>query len=536
MNYLIKLNKLAFLILFPLSFFTQNVSKSQYNWYNNNGYALNTDLAYKKVLKGKESKPVIVAIIDSGVDVEHEDLKTNIWVNKDEIPNNNIDDDNNGFIDDVNGWNFLGNSNGENLNDVRLELSRLYATLSKKFKDLDSSEIEKNLTQEYSLFIEVKQKYEKKRNGIQSQVESFNQMLDMMSDADSILKVHFKGNYVYKDLKKLKKDHPQYKNAQKILSLRFFGLSFSSFKGQVKYFQKQLEYNYNAEIDPRAEIIGDDVSNIKDDKYGNNNVEGPDASHGTHCAGIIGAVRGNGIGNDGVAQNVKLMSVRAVPNGDEWDKDIALAIRYAVDNGANIVNMSFGKAYSPEKQMVIDAVRYAEENDVLLVHAAGNSSLNNDNHDHFPTPIYPTMKEPFKNWIEVGASTRFGKPKFKKGVLKRVGLAARFSNYGAKSVDIFAPGHDIYSTIPDNKYDLYNGTSMAAPMVSGLAALLKSYYPNYTMLEIKNIILKSAKDYSDFETVLPGSSSEEVTFDKLCSTAGVANVYNAVLLAEKRLK
>ncbi len=530
------LNFYCFIFFFPLLINAQKVTKNQLNWYNGKGNAMFTDLSYQKILKNKESKSVIVAIIDSGVDVEHEDLKTNIWVNQDEIPNNNIDDDNNGFIDDVNGWNFLGNSSGENLNNVRLELSRLYADLSIKFKDLGVNEIESELKEEYSLFTEIKEKYEKKRNGIKNQVESFSQMLGMMSLADSLLKVYFKGNYLHKDLKKLKKNHPQYDNAQKIITLHIFGLSFNSFKDQVNYLQKQLDYNYNANIDPRAEIIGDDPSNIEDDKYGNNDVEGPDAGHGTHCAGIIGAIRNNNLGNDGVAQNVKLMSVRAVPNGDEWDKDIALAIRYAVDNGAKVINMSFGKAYSPEQEMVINAIRYAEKNDVLLVHAAGNSSSNNDISDHYPAPKYPSMKKPFTNWIEVGASTRFSKAKVKKGYLKRDGLAAEFSNYGAKSVDIFAPGHDIYSTVPNNKYDLYNGTSMAAPMVSGVAALLKSYYPQFSMLEVKNIIIQSAEDCNGLNTLLPGSITKEISFSKLCSTGGLVNVYNAIQLAEKKTK
>ena len=525
-----------FVFFFPILVNAQQASKKQLNWYNGKGKAMFTDLSYQKILNEKESKPVVVAIIDSGVDVEHEDLKDNIWVNQKEIPNNNIDDDQNGYVDDVYGWNFLGNKDGEHLNDVRLEVSRIYAKLNKKFEDMDSANVPKNQIDEYQLFLKVKHKYETKRSSLKGEIISYVQLFDVMFDAEQELKKHYGGEYTFKDLKKIKKQHPQYKNAQKVKGLKYLGLSFSSFEKQIEYFKKQLEFNYNANIDPRAEIIGDDPSDIKDNNYGNNDVEGPDAGHGTHCAGIIGAIRNNGLGNDGVAQNVKLMSVRAVPNGDEWDKDIALAIRYAVDNGAKVINMSFGKGYSPEKQMVINAIRYAEENDVLLVHAAGNSSLNNDISDHYPTPRYPSMIKPFTNWIEVGASTRFSKAKVKKGYLKRDGLAAEFSNYGAKSVDVFAPGHDIYSTVPDNKYDLYNGTSMAAPMVSGVAALLKSYYPQFSMVDIKNIILQSAQDYKDFTTLLPGSSSKEVSFSKLCSTGGIANVYNAVQLAEKKAK
>ena len=319
-----------------------------------------------------------------------------------------------------------------------------------------------------------------------------------------------------------------------MIRLNKFGFDYLSTKEYVDYYQDQLAYNYNPAIDPRAEVIGDDPSNFEDKNYGNNNVVGPDAGHGTHCAGIIGALRGNEIGNDGIAGNVQIMSIRAVPNGDEWDKDIALSIRYAVDNGAQVVNMSFGKKYSPHKEGVIDAIKYAEKKGVLLIHAAGNESIDIDLIKNYPTPMYPSMTNKFSNWIEVGASTRFKDPKVKKGILKRDGLAADFSNYGANNVDVFAPGFDIYSTIPNNKYELSDGTSMAAPMVTGLAALLKSYYPNFTMLEIREIILESVQEFKDYKIVLPGNVDKEIKFGKLCITGGVINVYNAVLLAEKR--
>lgn len=522
------------LLLFPFVLNAQ-VDKKIINWYNSSS-GLNTNKAYEMVLAEKQSRPVIVAIIDSGVDIEHEDLQKNIWINEGEIPNNNIDDDNNGYIDDVNGWNFLGNANGENINDVRLEVTRIYAQLKDKYSTTIENEDSLLKNPEYKLFIEVSDKVEGKIAQGKKESESYRDVLEAFTEFDKKLRKYFDGNYSYKQLKKVNKKSEIYNEAENMKSLYKSGLSFSSFKSMVEYSTDQLAYNYNPNIDPRAEVIGDDPFNIDNNNYGNNDVEGPDAGHGTHCAGIVGAIRNNDIGNNGVADNVKIMSVRAVPNGDEWDKDIALAIRYAVDNGAQVINMSFGKAYSPNKEFVINAIRYAEQKGVLLVHAAGNESLNNDISAHFPTPKYPSMIENFTNWIEVGASTRFKKAKVKNGYLKRDGLAAEFSNYGEDLVDVFAPGHDIYSTVPNSDYDVYNGTSMAAPMVAGVAALIKSYYPKLSMFDIKDIIFKSVSDFNELTTLLPGSTEKEVNFGKLCKTGGVVNVYNAVLLAEKKSK
>ena len=526
------------LIFLLLPFFVpaQKVSKEVLNWYNKGDFGMHTEMAYSKVLNSKKSNPVIVAIIDTGVDIDHEDLAKNIWVNEDEIPGNNIDDDKNGYVDDINGWNFLGNADGENINDVRLEVTRIYASLREKYDSLNKDDISDKDMSEYNLYLEVKQKVEKKISEGKKEAERYVSALEVFGGFDKQLRDHFDGDYNLKQLKEVKKKSDLYAAASTMKSIYRAGLSYESFKSMVKYSTDELDYNYNPDIDPRAVIIGDDPFDIEDNKYGNNDVEGPDAGHGTHCAGIVGAVRNNGIGNDGVANNVKLMSVRAVPNGDEWDKDIALAIKYAVDNGADVINMSFGKAYSPSKEFVIDAVRYAEEKGVLLVHAAGNESLNNDTNSHFPTPRYSSMSENFNNWIEVGASTRFKKAKVKKDYLVRDGLAAEFSNYGKEYVDVFAPGHDIYSTVPSSKYDTYNGTSMAAPMVAGVAALLKSYYPSLSMFDIRDIIFQSVTDYNDHLTLLPGSIEKEVAFGDLSVTGGVVNVYNAVLLAEKGVK
>ncbi|GAB5418258.1 MAG: S8 family peptidase [Crocinitomicaceae bacterium] len=529
LSHLLTATTFTFIFITTISW-GQDVSDELKNWYNGPELGMNTDEAYATLLKGKSSTTVIVAVIDSGVDTEHEDLKGQIWVNEDEIAGNGIDDDHNGYIDDVHGWNFLGNSEGENLHSVRLEVTRLYAELRSKYASASASDITPEQQEEWDLYQKVKEDVESER----SDAKEFK--LEMKETYEGITNIHnavsgrLGEDYTVKDLKALKKDPQLGEPAKIMMKLMKLGLGYHDLKEYMDYNDEILDYNYNPYIDPRKDIIGDDVSDFTAG-YGNNDYDGPDASHGTHCAGIIGAVRGNGIGNNGIAADVKIMSLRAVPNGDEWDKDIALAVRYAVDNGAQVINMSFGKSYSPEQEQIIAAFRYAEENGVLVVHAAGNEASDNDDSENYPRPQYASMSSKFSNWIEVGASTRHKKAKVKKGEIKRDGIAADFSNYGDQMVDVFAPGHDIYSTIPDNEYDLFDGTSMAGPMVSGVAALIKSYYPELTMFEVREIILSSAQK-TDREMPLPGDPEQMVTLSDLCVTGGIANVYNAVQTAE----
>ncbi len=518
-----KFKALLFVLTLMLSYvgMSQDVNKKILNWYNGKKYGMSTDLAYKKLLAAKKSTTVVVAVIDSGVDIEHEDLKGVIWTNEDEIPNNGIDDDKNGYIDDVHGWSFLGNTKGENVKEEQLEMTRIYARYETKYDGKSYVDLNDEEKKEYDLYKEVRELVEKNLKTNKGTLEKMAPVVKIYTEADEKVKKHLGRDYTMKDLKSLAKDEKVGEDASKLLKVKG-AAGVEGLSGYMDYLENQVNFYYNKEFNAR-EILGDDPSDFSDVNYGSNDVEGPDAMHGTHCSGIIAAVRGNGIGNDGVANDVRIMSIRTVPDGDERDKDVALAIRYAVDNGAKVVNMSFGKAYSPYQKEVISAIRYAEEKGVLLVHAAGNSSKDIDVENNFPRPQYASMSSKFTNWIEVGASTRYKKR-----------LAASFSNYGDQMVDVYAPGLEIYSTVPESEYETTQGTSMAAPMVAGVAALLKSYYPSLTMVEIKEIILKSAKDVSAKETPRPGSE-DKVPFKELCVTGGIANVYNAVLMAEEKV-
>lgn len=453
------------------------------NWYNGKGPGMNTESAYK-MLKKRTSETVVVAIIDSGMDIEHEDLQGRIWVNEDEIAGNGIDDDNNGYIDDVHGWNFLGNANGENANDIRLEMTRIYAELDKKYGEMPVQITSEEDSEEYALYLEVKEEVEANRAYAAQVLPIIKQRMENGSE----------------EMKQ-------------------------QMKGALDYFETQLNVHYNPDHNGRA-IIGDDPNDFSDTNYGNNDVEGPDALHGTHVGGIVGAVRGNEIGYDGVANDVRLMSLRAVPNGDEFDKDIALAIRYAVDNGAMVINMSFGKSYSPHAEEVFEAFKYADSKGVLLVHAAGNDSKNIDEEPNFPTSMYDFQQQKLDHFITIGASTRY---------LKDDMLPAPFSNYAKRGVDVFAPGFEILNTVPQSDYQELQGTSMACPMVSGAAAFLKSYFPEMSMKEIKDVLLESATSYRGELQIKPGGMSRDeelesdmADFGNMSTTGAIINLKEAV--------
>lgn len=507
--------------IFGTGFAQTAVDKDVLNWYNRTAPGMGTESAYSLV-KDKTPVPVVVGVIDSGVDTDHEDLKGQIWVNTKEIPGNGKDDDGNGYIDDVNGWNFLGGADGKNAENENLEYVRIYKAGRAKFEGKQEGEINLNDQAAYKLWVECRDKMKKERAEAETMLSQYTMLRDQVLPVVPMMVKKAMGvqSYTLEDLKKWKPKNENDKQIRELaIQIESGELSKEDVDEGIKHFNDQLDYNLNPDFDGRK-VVGDDPDNFDQKNYGNGDVKGPDATHGTHVAGIIGALRGNGLGGDGVAAPVKIMSVRTVPNGDEYDKDVALAIRYAVDNGAQVINMSFGKAYSVHQKEVYEAMKYAESKGVLLIHAAGNDAENIDNTPNFPAVKFSFQTEDFKNVITVGASTR----------VKKGQLAASFSNYG-KGVDVFAPGFEIYNTIPGNKYKKLQGTSMAAPMVTGVAAFLKAYFPKLTMFEIKDIIIKSATPYGKTKQVKPGSE-EVVTFDTLSKSGAVVNLEAAVKMAE----
>ena len=478
-------------------------------------YGAGVEKAYE-TLKGKKSKTVIVAVIDGGVDIDHEDLKGVIWTNPGEIPNNGIDDDHNGYIDDVHGWSFLGGKNGD-VNYESTELARLYQQMTKKFKDADTTRLSVSDAKEFKEYKTIKHTFLKE----QAEDDSKLQSIEMFADFLDHVKKTNNGVLSKKSLKVYVPENKKEKKIKKYLKvILLLGVKPEELDGEIAEGRKMLEssvkYNKMNVDSIREYLVGDDVNNANQRYYGCNRVKGPDALHGTHVAGIIAAVRNNKIGINGIADDVKIMPIRAVPNGDERDKDIANAIRYAVDNGATVINMSFGKNYSPDKKLVDEAVKYALSKDVLLVHAAGNESKDNDTVISFPNPDMQSGTI-VPNWIEVGAS----------GDKKGKNLIGSFSNYGKAKVDLFAPGVDIYSTIPDNKYIKESGTSMASPVAAGVAALIRSYFPELKAEEVKAVLMKSVQPYKK-RVKKPGARRGKVKVTELCISGGFINANNAV--------
>lgn len=551
------------------------------NWFNldltlDGYFGISTEKAYLELLKDRKPKQkIVVAVIDGGTDIKHEDLKDVLWTNKKEIPGNGIDDDGNGYVDDIHGWNFIGSKKG-NLAHDNLELVRIKRKLEPKYRSvirttvLDSTEKE-----EYNLYRRVVSDFGKKYDEASSVFPIYIAIKKVM---DSVALVNQKKIPSLDDMEKYKADDEMQEYIKKIVregskdegSIEKF---YQSIEKGHKELEQMLKYNLNENYDERAALVGDDYENSNERIYGNNDVAGPDADHGTHVSGIIGANRNNDIGIKGVANNVSIMTIRVVPQGDERDKDVANGIRYAVDNGARVVNMSFGKGYKWDKKVVDEAIKYAESKGVLLVHAAGNDNQNNDLTDNFPNKYYDTPEseayakknkklevKPFvapapntmnggpigsprragltkvapldttryqlphaKNWLEVGASAYKDDDNLK----------ASFSNFGKYNVDVFAPGFMINSTVPNSKYEEFDGTSMAAPVVSGLAALILSYHPELTAVDVKDIIMKSVTKVA--RRVKYKNDKDEtvrVNFSEICVSGGIVNAYNALKLAE----
>ncbi|MFY0631901.1 MAG: S8 family peptidase [Flavobacteriaceae bacterium] len=474
---------------------------------------MSVEKAYQ-FLEGKKGTQIIVAVVDSGTDLEHEDLKDVAWVNPKEIAGNGIDDDKNGFIDDVNGWNFLG--------EIYKENAELYRIVK-----------DPKLADEKT-YKRAKAAYDKKVKEATTNKQRYGQILQAVTFANtSIIKKLNKKTYKKEDLKSIDASNPEMARSVAIAN-QMFDLGLSSLQEAIDELTSlvsnaddllagsALKKNYRS-------VLNDDENSMATKIYGDNKSghSTKKESHGTHVSGIVAATRNNGVGMNGVATNVKLMAVRVVPDGDEYDKDVALGIRYAVDNGAKVINMSFGKGYSPKVQWVYDAIKYAAEKDVLIVHAAGNDSKDIDVQANFPNDSPDKVNEITDNYITIGAiSSNYNE-----------NMPASFTNYGKVNVDIFAPGVKIYSTTPESEYAYKGGTSMASPGAAGVAALIRSYYPKLTASQVKRILMNSGTKI-DLEVIKPGSGSSEnptgvkVPFADLSVTGRIVNAYNALKMAD----
>lgn len=527
----------AFLASFSFAFAQDKMQDNDLKtWYHKdfsttNVYGVNTNNAYKFLeSKGLKPRTIVVGVLDSGVEVDHPGLINNMWKNPNEIPNNGIDDDKNGYVDDIYGWNFIGGKTAD-VDADNLEVTRMVKKYQPIFEGTDSAKNRANqakMPEEYAIYQKSKKLYDEKgseakqyyhyfsgfNNAIPSIVKTLNGKKLTKANLAAIKPASQEDSRNLQILNSLVQDAGNVGKTPKEVE----ELLRKEIEGALKHYESQATKHYNLDFDPRAEIVGDNYDNYNEKHYGNNHYEGPDASHGTHVSGIIAGLPHGNEAQYGVAHKVaKIMTVRAVPDGDERDKDVANAIRYAVDNGAKILNMSFGKAVSPGKKHVWDAMKYAEKKGVLLVKAAGNDNQNIGENEYFPTNFMKQSDEkPFvSNMIVVGASTNNSQ-----------NLRARFSNYNGKMVDVFAPGQEIYSTVPDAKYEYLQGTSMASPVVAGAAAVLWAYMPSLTPQQIKEALVKTVN-----KSTVNANVDSNANFDQISVAGGVIDLYKAAQYA-----
>ena len=503
------------------------------NWYQldlkTDGYfGISLNQAYR-FLNGKKSQTVVVGIIDSGIDTLQNDLKTVLWTNTKEIKGNGKDDDHNGYIDDIHGWNFLGGAGGKSDFSETAEEVREYHKLSPKYANA-TAETTGN-KKEYAYWLQVKAQYDSTTIKAHNDIARLTPIVKALVETSGIIKKELKldaGQFFTKaDIENLRAKDNTLEQVKKLWLIIFYGEVSAS--TNVKVINDLNEYmtRVNNEISPdleaRKRIVGDDPDILKGKAYGNNMLKYLDCSHGTDVAGIIGAARNNGYGIDGIADNVKLMPLKASPIGDEYDKDIANAIYYAVNNGAKVINMSFGKKISPHKEWVDEAFKYAAKHDVLLVIASGNENEDMDIKPDYPNDIFENGSvTDEKNVINVGAS----------GIKQDENLVAPFSNYGKKNVDVFAPGIKITSVDMDAEFVTNDGTSFSAPIVSGIAALILEYYPELSAAQVKQAIMESASPLNTTLVLKPGTS-QKVDFATLSKSGGIVNANLALQIASK---
>jgi subtilisin family serine protease len=508
-----------------------SLQKEFVNWYNLSpdvdkieGAAV--EQAYTELLNDrKPAKKIVVAVIDGGVDIHHPELAGKIWINSDEIAGNGVDDDNNGYVDDVNGWNFIGNAKGENIVMENMEYVRILRELTPRFVKIASrNEVSADNMSDYDLYLRCKEEYDREYKKYTSYRNGLEQFEQRIKGPETVLKAHLKKDIITKEDVEAIKTNDELVKESRDFFLKLFknGFSYKGIASMKDNTNEYLDYRLNLDFDARK-VIADNPTDMNDYQYGNNDVRGERSFHGTLVSGIIAAQRNNNIGINGIAGEVDIMVLRVVPDGDERDKDVALAIRYAVDNGANIINMSFGKYFSLHSHLMDDAIKYADERNVLMVKSAGNEADNLDLIECYPSKTFADGGSA-KNWLTIGSTSNKKGKKF----------CGSFSNYGKTRVDLFAPGVNIVSLIPENKYDMANGTSFSGPVVSGVAALVWSYFPELTASELKDILLHSVNKYPKLKVYVPGTKKKKAKFSELSVTGGTVSAYEAIKLANAR--
>jgi subtilisin family serine protease len=499
----------------------------------------------QQLLTDLKLKPtsIIIAVLDGGIDTAHPQIKPLLWNNPKEIPGNALDDDKNGYVDDLHGWNFLGNAAGENINKASDEKSRIYHRYKDVFKkdNLDSASWDATKKHTYKI-------WQQAANEIVFTDEDADKLSFIKMARNAVIKMGVilikeiedsnfttEGLETYQPIGKITAD-------TKISYLRTMqALGIDRSTGHHSIVEELNEYISGKEKsavsidtppeDLRKNITKDQYENLNDQFYGNNNITGPNAKHGTHVAGLAAGIIDTIFNKTKFINPIQIMGVRVVPDGDEYDKDIALGIRYAVNNGAKIINMSFGKSFSPEQPWVDSAIRYAASKDVLIIHSAGNESYDLNVKSVYPNPYSNVFKDKAINMITVGASS---------DPVIAESIVTDFSNYGNKIVDLLSPGKKIYSSLPNQQYGFLDGTSMSAPILSHIAALVRAYFPKLSAEDVKAILLQSCWKPNDQSTLFPNSLDQSKRLNDISAEGGIVNaalaIQNAALFQKNKYK
>lgn len=487
-------------------------------------YGISLYKAYDFLSTFPQKRKCVVAVIDGGGELDHVDLKNVLWTNKGEIPGNGIDDDNNGYIDDVHGWNFLGKPDGTTFQDGISEGDREFLKLSHRYFGRDPT-----MTPEQRMYFGTKVIPNSNFAKGYLQATGIPGYVKYIEDFCTFISTNFRDKQevsVRKAIEKMQADETLRKDRERYNAFGYFVVRLDSLKNvPLDQYEEHLVQNFekwgtaaitklNEDVKKGREIEAEKIDPVTNKRYqGNGNLASLSMEHGTHVGGIIGADRHNNSDFFGIA-DVELMFVRVLAGKgcDEEDQDVANAIRYAVDNGANIINMSFGKFLSIDPKSVEKALEYAKKKGVMVVMAAGNETVNRD-----VVARYPQCNSKSENIIVVGASD----PR---------GMTTVFSNFGKKTVHVFAPGFKIYSAFPGSSYKELSGTSMAAPVVTGIVALLWNYFPELKPKDLKKIILDTGIEGAKWTVRrrIDADKYKELSFKDMSVTGKIVNAENAV--------
>jgi subtilisin family serine protease len=488
--------------------------------------------------------PIIIAVLDGGIDTTHPQIKPILWRNPKEIPGNALDDDKNGYVDDLHGWNFLGNAAGENINKASDEKSRVYHRYKNEFKQdkLDSTSWDLTKKQAYKIWQQAAAE-------IVFTDEDVDNLSFIKMARNAVVKMGVilireieDSNFTteqletYQPIGKLTADTKiSYLRTMQALGIDRLAGHHSIVEDLNEYISGKEQSAVSIDTPPedlRKKITKDQYDNFNDQYYGNNDITGPNAKHGTHVAGLAAGIVDTNFNKSNFNNPIQIMGLRVVPDGDEYDKDVALGIRYAVNNGAKIINMSFGKSYSPEQPWVDSAIRYAASKDVLIIHSAGNESYDLNSKSVYPSPYSNVFKDRANNMMTVGASND---PVIAESIL------TDFSNFGNQVVDLLSPGNKIYSSLPNQQYGFLNGTSMSAPVLSHIAALVRAYFPKLSATQVKAILLQSCWKPSDENMLFPiPKKDQSKKLNEISAEGGIINaalcIQNALILQKNMSK